>query len=202
MFFRSLFKPVGAVRDILAGTFGAFGVHPNALTLAAIPLALLTAWFYAHGEIFTAGLLLIPVGLCDMVDGPLARRFKRGSTFGSVLDFVTDLYVDMILLAGVLIYFLRINSFAMLLFTLSAIIGTVLLSSSRARAEQFIESAKVGFLERTERFVILLIGSLVGHLVLVIGFLGIFTHVDVIRRLVHTHLVLKNTSETEEKDQE
>lgn len=195
MFFRKLFYPVGAVRDILAGVFGSFGVHPHAITLAALPLAALTAWQFYEGNILIAGLLLIATGACDLVDGALARNFKWDSEFGAFLDWTVDSYADLIIFAGISLYFMRTGSLTMTLFALSAMIGTVMFEYARSRAENIVGSCKVGLLKRTERFVLLILGSLAGQLVLVTVFLGIFMHVDALRRAAHTAIQLKKSRE-------
>src|SRR5207248_1958719 len=96
----------------------------------------------------------------EIVDGEVARRTKRDTKFGAFFDSVIDRYSDLLLLLGLIIWYAKINRIFYVGLTGLVLIGSVLTSYTRARAESLIAACKVGFLERPERIVLLIIGSL------------------------------------------
>ena len=109
---------------------------------------------------FWAGLVVVIAGIFDMVDGEVARRTKRVTKFGAFFDSVIDRYSDMVLLLGLVIWYAKINRIFYVGLTGFVLIGSIMTSYTRARAESLIPACKVGFLERPERIVLLIIGAL------------------------------------------
>ena len=120
-------------------------------------------------------------------DGPVARLTQRVTPFGGFLDSVLDRYSDLILLIGLLIYYGRINRFWYVMLVAVAMIGSVMTSYSRARAENLIPSCKVGFLERPERIVLILIGALFDRMAPVLWVIVVLSNITVIHRVLHTY---------------
>jgi CDP-diacylglycerol--glycerol-3-phosphate 3-phosphatidyltransferase len=122
----------------------------------------------------------------DLVDGPVARESNRVTRFGGFLDSVLDRYSDLILLMGLLVYYASINRFFYIVLTAVVMTGSVMVSYTRARSENAIASCKVGFLERPERIVLIIIGALFGRMAQVLWVIAILSNITVIHRIVHT----------------
>ena len=116
----------------------------------------------------------------------MARSANKVTRFGGFLDSVMDRYSDMILLTGLLVHYARIDRFSYIVLVAVVMTGSVLVSYSRARAESLIPSCKVGFLERPERIVLLIIGALFDRMAPVLWVMAVVSNVTVIHRIVHT----------------
>ena len=177
---------LGRVLDAIVRGFAASGVNPNFLTFIGFGINLLAAYLFAYGYFRWAGLTIILAGLFDMTDGRVARLEGRVTPFGGFYDSVMDRYSDLCLLIGLLIYYGRINRFLYVSLVAVAMIGSVMVSYSRARAENVIPSCKVGFLERPERVVLIIIGALFDRMAPVLWLIAVFSNVTVIHRIVYT----------------
>ncbi len=173
--------------------------NPNHLTLFGLFINIGCACLYGYGHFFAAGLLMIVANLFDMVDGRVARLTNRVTRFGAFFDSVMDRYSDVIVLVGIMTFYARRTEHHSTLYvalTGIALMGSVMVSYTRARAENLIHQCKVGFLERPERVVLIIIGSLteigpVGHPLLhkmqaVIWILAVLSHWTVTHRVYHT----------------
>jgi CDP-diacylglycerol--glycerol-3-phosphate 3-phosphatidyltransferase len=133
------------------------GVRPIALTYAQGVVSLAAALAYARGLIFTAGFLVLGAGTLDILDGKVARRIGGASARGAFLDSVTDRYAEFAGYAGLLMFFAGgWQAWAVLL----ALLGGMMVSYTRARAEGLGVACEVGLLQRPERFVLLGFGSI------------------------------------------
>ena len=169
------------------------GFTPNQLTFAGCVLSFFTGCLYAGGHFFLAGLLLIAASLPDMLDGALARTSGLASKFGAFLDSTLDRYSDFFLFGGLALHFARQAETGALLISLGVLLGSFVTSYTKARAENFIEDCRVGFFERSERIVTLLLGSLFSPLLgLSLWVLLIGTHATVVTRMLHTERALRS----------
>ncbi len=98
-----------------------------------------------------------------MVDGRVARRNNQVTVFGSFFDSVIDRYSDVVLFFGLLVYYGRINRFRYVVLVAFVMVTSLMVSYTRARAEALIGSCKVGFMERPERIVLVILGALFNH---------------------------------------
>jgi CDP-diacylglycerol--glycerol-3-phosphate 3-phosphatidyltransferase len=130
---------------------------------------------------------VILASIFDLTDGPVARVTKRVTPFGGFLDSVVDRYSDLLLLVGLLVFYGRINRFWYVALVAVAMIGSVMTSYTRARAENLIPKCKVGFLERPERIVLIIIGALTDHMAPVLWVIVVFSQLTVIHRIVYTY---------------
>src|SRR5215467_5146129 len=126
-------------------------IHPNVLTFIGLVINIAAAALLAVGQFRKAGLVIIGAGLFDMVDGRVARETNRVTRFGGFFDSVLDRYSDLALFMGLLVYYASINRFFYIVLTAIVMTGSVMVSYTRARAENSIPSCKVGFMERPER---------------------------------------------------
>jgi len=177
---------LGRVLDAIVRGFAASRVNPNFLTFIGFGINLLAAYLFAYGYFRWAGLTIILAGVFDMTDGRVARLEGRVTPFGGFYDSVMDRYSDLCLLVGLVIYYGRINRFQYVSLVAVAMIGSVMVSYTRARAENVIPSCKVGFLERPERVVLIIIGALSDRMAPVLWLIAVLSNVTVIHRIIHT----------------
>lgn len=176
-----------------------WNVRPTHLSFAQLLLSLVVAVAIARGMLFTGGWLLLVTGTLDIIDGRLARRTNGASAQGAFLDSVIDRYADALGYMGLAVYF---RESWLLWVALFAMIGSLLVSYTRARAEGLGESCKVGLLQRPERYVILGFGCMfsvllariaapVGHvaddalLAVVLVLLALLIHFTAVQRAVY-----------------
>jgi CDP-diacylglycerol--glycerol-3-phosphate 3-phosphatidyltransferase len=161
-------------------------IHPNVLTFLGLLINVGAAWLLAVGQFRWAGLVIIGAGLFDMVDGRVARETNRVTRFGGFFDSVLDRYSDLGLLIGLLVWYGSIGRFSYVVLTAIAMIGCVMVSYVRARAENSIPQCKVGFMERPERVVLVIIGALFDKMAPVLWIIAVLANLTVIHRMVFT----------------
>jgi CDP-diacylglycerol---glycerol-3-phosphate 3-phosphatidyltransferase len=161
-------------------------VHPNVLTFVGLLINIYAAWLLAEGRFFHSGLVMIGGGIFDMVDGRVARETGKVSLFGGFFDSVLDRYSDLALLMGLLVYYSHIQRDAYVVLTAVAMTASVMISYSRSRAENMIPTCKVGFLERPERCVLLMIGALFDKFAPVLWVIAVLGNITVIHRMLFT----------------
>ncbi|MGH9835665.1 MAG: CDP-alcohol phosphatidyltransferase family protein [Blastocatellia bacterium] len=137
--------------------------NPNLLSVIGLGINIFAALLYGYGWFFYAGLVMIFANIFDMLDGRVARLTGRVTKFGAFLDSSLDRLSDMIVFLGIIIFYSRDTEYHSTLYaalTGAALIGSVMVSYTSARAESLIPKCDVGFLRRPERVVLLIIGSL------------------------------------------
>lgn len=172
--------------DRLAALLAPTGIPPNVITWCALVLNLWAGILFAKGRFAAAGGIMIAAGLCDLLDGPVARRQKRASMFGGFLDSILERYADLILFLGVLVYFANVNRFLYAVLAGSAMAGAVMVSYSKARAESLVPAKDVGFWDRPERLVLMILGALTNRMWIVLWILAIGPNITVIHRILQT----------------
>jgi CDP-diacylglycerol--glycerol-3-phosphate 3-phosphatidyltransferase len=161
-------------------------IHPNVLTFLGLVINIWAAWLFAQGSFRWAGAVVIGAGLFDMVDGRVARATSQVTRFGGFFDSVVDRYSDLALFMGLLVYYASINRFFYIVLTAIVMTGSVMVSYTRARAENAIPKCKVGFLERPERVVLIIIGALFDRMAPVLWVIAVFSNLTVIHRMIYT----------------
>jgi CDP-diacylglycerol--glycerol-3-phosphate 3-phosphatidyltransferase len=161
-------------------------VHPNVLTFVGLLINIWGAFLFGAGKFRAGGIVVIGAGLFDMVDGRVARETNRVTRFGGFFDSVLDRYSDLGLLVGLLVYYASINRYFYVVLTAIVMTGTVMVSYTRARAENTIPRCKVGFLERPERVVLIIIGALFNRMAQVLWVIAILSNITVIHRMIYT----------------
>lgn len=161
-------------------------IHPNFLTLIGLLINVYAAVLLASGRFLVAALVIIGAGIFDMVDGRVARATNQVTRFGAFFDSVLDRYSDLFLLMGLLVYYSNINRNFYVVLTAVVMTTSVMISYTRSRAENVIPSCKVGFLERPERVVLLIIGGLMDRMAPVLWVIAVLGTITVIHRMVYT----------------
>ena len=155
----------GAMRIINAMVRGlaTAGVHPNILTTIGVMINGLCGVLFGFGEFFWAGLVLIVANLFDMLDGNVARMSGNVTKFGSFLDSSLDRLSDMFAFVGIILFYAGNSEQHSIVNVFLASVGmmaSVMVSYTTARSEGLGVKANVGFLQRPERVVLLIIGAL------------------------------------------
>src|ERR1700675_304786 len=179
---RYLSWPVDRLAALLAPT----GIPPNVITWSALVLNLWAGILFAAGRFATAASLMILAGLCALLDGPVARRQGRVALFGAFLDSILDRYADLILFLGLLVYYSHVNRFGYAMLAGAAMAGSVMVSYAKARAESLVPTSEVGFWERPERLVLMILGALTNRMDVVLWILAIGPNITVIHRIIRT----------------
>ena len=174
------------VQDFLVDRLSRHKINPNVLTFIGLGINIFATVLFAKGMFFWAGLVVMFAGIFDMLDGAVARVTKTVTRFGAFLDSVIDRYSDMLMLFGLMIWYAKSDRMFYLGLTGMVIIGSVMTSYTRARAESLIPACKVGFLERAERVVMLVIGALTDRLAVVLWIMAILTNWTVFQRIWYT----------------
>jgi CDP-diacylglycerol--glycerol-3-phosphate 3-phosphatidyltransferase len=172
-------------------------IHPNVLTFLGLLINIAAAGLLARGQFFWAGLVIIGAGLFDMVDGRVARETNRVTRFGGFFDSVLDRYSDLALLVGLLVWYGSINRFFYVVLTAVVMAGSVMVSYTRARAENSIPTCKVGFMERPERVVLLIIGALFDRMAPVLWVIAVLANLTVVHRMMFTWQEAKRLEEAQ-----
>ena len=172
-------------------------ISPNVLTFIGLVINIIAAVLFGyanagnyHRMFLYAGLVIIGAGIFDMVDGRVARATNQVTTFGSFFDSVIDRYSDVALFFGLLVYYARANRFFYLILVAIVMVSSVMVSYTRARAESLIGSCKVGFMERPERIVLVIIGALFakwGAMAPVLWVLAVLSTITIIHRIAYTY---------------
>jgi CDP-diacylglycerol--glycerol-3-phosphate 3-phosphatidyltransferase len=176
----------GWVIDKIVRALALSKIHPNALTFIGLLINIWAAWLFAQGEMFAAGLVVVGASVFDMVDGRVARETNQVTKFGGFFDSVLDRYSDLALYMGLLVYYASINRFFYIVLTAIAMTGSVMVSYTRARAENSIPKCKVGFLERPERIVLIMIGALFNRMAPVLWVIAVLSNWTVVHRMIYT----------------
>src|SRR6266852_4857084 len=172
-------------------------IHPNVLTFLGLVINMGAAWLLSAGQFRWGGVVIICAGLFDMVDGRVARETNRVTRFGGFFDSVLDRYSDLALFMGLLVYYASINRFFYIVLTAIVMTGSVMVSYTRARAEVTIPKCKVGFLERPERVVLIIIGALFDRMAPVLWVIAVLSNLTVIHRMIYTWQEAKQLEEAQ-----
>jgi archaetidylinositol phosphate synthase len=175
------------------------GLTPNTISAIGIILAFLSALTYTKWQTSLAYLLLATAllllsGFCDALDGVVARLYQQTSAFGGFLDSLLDRYADAAVYVGIIV-----GGLCDVLWGLIALIGALLVSYSRARAEAAgIKMESIGIAERAERIIILTVASLTAYfwqptttMNTSIILLAVLSNLTVLQRGLHAYRKLK-----------
>ena len=172
---------------------------PNEITIVGVVFAFFSAFVYVKWQMNTlllllATALLLLSGFCDALDGVVARIYGEGTVFGGFLDSLLDRYADAVVYVGIM--FGGLCDFH---WGLAAIIGSLLVSYSRARAEAAgIKMESIGLAERAERILIIAGASLVGAfwqpvtvMNVAVILLAVLTNLTVLQRSIYVYVKTK-----------
>lgn len=168
--FYSVISPLGRF-------IGRMGIHPNVMTIAGLLLSFITGIFFCAGIFWGGAIMLFFSGICDALDGTIARETGKGTKSGAFLDSTIDRYSDAFPLMGLAYYYAGGINFIsagdrmapdhspwMVLIVIFIITGSFVVSYARARAEGLGVECRVGLMQRTERVILLIFGAVLGSI--------------------------------------
>jgi len=173
------------LRHVVSG-LAATGITPNMFTFLALAVNSWAAVMFAMGRFRQGAAILFLAGFLDMADGQVARRVGRVTAFGGFLDSTLDRYSDLAIYMGLVVYYTLIGRSFYMMLAAVAMASSFMVSYSRARAESVIPSCKVGFLERPERLVLLIMGGAFNRMAQVLWVIATLSTLTVIHRVVYT----------------
>ena len=200
---KGYLKVITPIGNLLAR----FGIHPHIISVIGLIFSVVAAFVFSTGSFFLGALVVTISGICDTLDGQLARETGKGSKFGAFFDSTLDRYSDLFILIGLAWYFAGGSSFIQgaragfvpihspwaVFFVILAIAGSFMVSYSKARAEGLGLNCKVGLMQRPERITVLAVGTALGSIpvigpkivILTLFILAISTHLTAVQRILN-----------------
>ncbi len=177
------------IAERIAGPIASTGIDPNVLTIAGFLVSTATAVVIALGWTLAGGVLVLVAGGFDMLDGAVARLNGSRSQFGAFLDSTLDRWAEGFIFTGLIWHQVVRDAQIEVILAVLTLIGSMLVSYTRARAEGLGLDAKVGLLQRPERLILLGIGLLGPTWLLsgVLWFLAIATALTAGQRMIHVY---------------
>jgi CDP-diacylglycerol--glycerol-3-phosphate 3-phosphatidyltransferase len=172
--------------DLIVAVLSSLRINPNLLTFIGFLITINAAVQLARGKFLEAGLIIILAGIFDILDGRVARITNSVTKFGAFFDSVLDRYSDIAIFLGLMINYCRGQRLNYMILSGVVLMGAVMTSYTRARAESLIPLCKVGFMERPERLVLLIIGALSNRMAPVLWIMAFFSNLTVIHRIAYT----------------
>ena len=181
-------RACGALLKTIVRWLALSRINPNVLTFMGLVVNTVAAILFGSANadnqrrmFFYAGLVIIGSGFFDLVDGEVARATNRVTRFGAFFDSVVDRYSDASQFLGLLVFYARGDRFFYVILT-----AFVMVSYTRARAESLIGSCRVGFMERPERLVLVILGALFNRMAPVLWVIAVLSTLTVIHRMRYT----------------
>ncbi|MDP6046109.1 MAG: CDP-alcohol phosphatidyltransferase family protein [Phycisphaerae bacterium] len=194
---RSVGFGFSTARDAVARVLVKLGVTPNALTLAGGVFTGGAGVFYALGAgrdyafLVWAAVMLILALACDMLDGAVARIGGKSTVFGGFLDSTLDRFSDFAVFAGIAIGYASLApaNITFVLLAMLSFFNSFMISYTKARAEDIIESCPVGYWQRGERSAAVLIATFANNLPALLIQQAILPMFTVLRRMLYTKAI-------------
>ena len=158
---------------------------PNAITISGFLFTVICSLIVAY-DLRWGALCMLPAALLDMVDGMVARAQGKSSKYGAFLDSVLDRYSDAAILLAVAWNLGTKGDVTGVILSCSSLVGSLIISYVRARAEGLGISCTHGLMERPERLILLFLGAVSGYMTAALWVLSVLTHVTVAQRIFHT----------------
>jgi len=168
-------------------------LSPNAITCTGFTLTAAASFLLAH-NLTLGALCLLPAGLFDMLDGIVARSRGESSSFGAFLDSVLDRYSDSVILLAIAWNLRNVGDSTGEILSLISLVGSLIISYARARAEGLGVPCKHGLMERPERLILLFIGAVSGYIVPALWILAGLTHLTVFQRILYARKQFKRVN--------
>jgi CDP-diacylglycerol--glycerol-3-phosphate 3-phosphatidyltransferase len=171
-------------------------IGPNALSFMALISGIAAGVLFFLKHPFWAGIAIVICGLFDILDGKVAANTNKKSLFGAMFDSASDRYSEFFIYLGLAAYFR--NHWALWL-TFWTILGSSMVSYTRARAEGLGIECKIGIMQRAERMLLLFLGAMIGSLfkifdpamIAVLAIIAVFSNITAIQRTFYVKKVEK-----------
>ncbi|MGB2583522.1 MAG: CDP-alcohol phosphatidyltransferase family protein [Dehalococcoidia bacterium] len=173
-------------------------ISPNIVTALGLLVALVTAWVLYTGHFFLGGFLVLVSGAFDMLDGAVARISGRSTRFGAILDSTFDRLSEAALFLGLLAYYANQGSFQEVVLVGAALVGSMLTSYVRARAEVLGLKCEVGLFTRPERVILLAIGLIFNQMLVILWIIAVLSNLVAWQRLFYVWQQLRKECNEED----
>ncbi len=201
-------KACGVLLQKIVNGLALTKISPNALTFIGLIINTGAAFLFGFANqqnyvrmFLWAGVVIIGAGIFDMVDGRVARQTDKVTIFGAFFDSVIDRYSDVVIFFGLLVYYARAERLFYVGLVAFVMTASLMVSYTRARAEALIGSCKVGFMERPERIVLVILGALFarwGAMAPVLWVLALISTITVVHRISYTYQQTKGLAPVQE----
>src|SRR5207244_1706007 len=168
----------------------ALRIHPNTLTLIGVIVNVVAAWALGFRRFVLAGIVMVVANIFDFIDGKVAHQLQLQSRFGAFWDSTLDRFSDLALLTGLIFLYSKLGRSDYVMVAALTLIFSIMTSYTRARAESLVEKCKVGFMERSERIVLLMIGAFTNRMAGVLWVVLALSTLAVANRIYYTYLAL------------
>lgn len=169
----------------IARTLARLGIPPNVITVIGFVLSIGVGVILALGHIRWGGVCIILAAIFDALDGTLARIVGRTSRFGAFLDSTMDRLSEAVILLGLLFWYTRLGAREEILLIYATIVGSTMVSYTRARAESLGLNCKIGLLTRMERTIVLTAGLLLNQVRIALWVMAILTNFTALQRMFY-----------------
>lgn len=170
-------KPLGKIAQRIP-------LSPNSVSITGFIITIFACYILSF-DLLTGGILIIVGAFFDILDGVVARTRHKITRFGAFLDSVLDRYSDAFILLAIAYNQWKVFNMTGVILCLGTLLGSFMISYSRARAEGIGEECKTGVMERPERVILISIGSISGFIIPVLWVLVILTNITVMQRIYH-----------------
>jgi len=182
--------------NFLASLFINLRIGPNALSVLALAAGMAAGALFILERPLLAGIMILICGIFDILDGKVAERVNKKSLFGAIFDSTLDRYSEFFIFLGIAAHFR--NHWALWI-TLAAMLGSALVSYTRARAEGLGIDCRVGIMQRAERIVFLALAAVLGSLfkvfdpamIFVLTMIAVISNITTIQRTFYVKKVEK-----------
>ena len=161
------------------------GIHPNVLTFSGLLGNAIGAFLLAQGNFIWGGILIMLMGPIDALDGATARARGELSPWGAFVDSTADRWSESVVMLGLLIHYANHAATQEVALVLLALVGSLMVSYTRARAESLGFSAKVGVLTRLERYLVLAPALVFSHPEIALWIIAPLANVTAVQRILH-----------------
>src|SRR5438874_145019 len=168
----------------------ALRIHPNTLTLIGVLVNVAAAWALGYDRFILAGVIMIIANIFDFIDGKVAHILQLQSRFGAFWDSTLDRFSDLALLTGLIFLYSKLGRSDYVMVAALTLIFSIMTSYTRARAESLVQKCKVGFMERPERIVLVILGAVTNRMAGALWVILVLSIVAVADRVYYTYLVL------------
>jgi CDP-diacylglycerol--glycerol-3-phosphate 3-phosphatidyltransferase len=180
----------------VAYLFVNLNIGPNALSFMALISGIGAGVLFFLKHPFWAGIMIVICGLFDILDGKVAMNTNQKSLFGAIVDSALDRYSEFFIYLGLAAYF---RDHWALWLTFWTILGSSMVSYTRARAEGLGIECKIGIMQRAERMLLLFLGAMIGSLfyifdpvmIIVLAIIAVFSNITAIQRTFYVKKVEK-----------
>lgn len=171
------------ILDPFAKLFNRMGIYPNTMTILGLAGNVIGAILLSQGYLTIGGIVILMMGPVDALDGTMARLRGMAGEFGAFVDSVTDRYSELIIMGGLLYYYVQSGDKLASILVFAAAAGSVLVSYVRSRGQSLGWDTKVGILTRMERYLVLCPALIFNFPIIGLWIIAILANITAVQRI-------------------